>query len=74
VVANHAALTEGLTDQLLPYLDGNHDFAEATSARKFRWSRHQGPGFYLAWLDVGGSSTDGAVEKAAEASKSRRSR
>ncbi len=55
MVANLAALTEGedWLDQLLPYIDANHDLA-ATYIRDnvphVRYSKAQGT--YLAWLDV----------------------
>jgi len=73
VVANRAALTEGVDwlDQLLPYIDGNHEFAEATIKEKIPLIQYtKAQGTYLAWLDVGPIvDRIGAKEKAAEASK-----
>jgi cystathionine beta-lyase len=73
VVANQAALTEGdaWLDALLPYIDGNHDFAEAYIREKIPLVKYtKAQGTYLAWLDVGQViDRIGAVEKAAEASK-----
>jgi cystathionine beta-lyase len=73
VVANHAALTEGdaWLDAMLPYIDGNHDFAEAYIREKIPLIKYtKAQGTYLAWLDVGQViDRIGAVEKAAEASK-----
>jgi cystathionine beta-lyase len=73
VVANRAALNEGdlWLDQLLPYIDGNHDFAEAYIREKMPLVRYtKAQATYLAWLDVS-QVVDriGAKEKAAEASK-----
>jgi cystathionine beta-lyase len=73
VVANHAALTEGEAwlDQLLPYIDGNHDFAEQYIREKIPLVKYtKAQGTYLAWLDVS-QVVDriGAKQKAAEASK-----
>jgi cystathionine beta-lyase len=73
VVANRAALTEGerWLDQLLPYIDGNHDFVEAYVREKIPLVKYtKAQGTYLAWLDVS-QVVDriGAKEKAAEASK-----
>ena len=54
--ANKAAITEGdeWLDQLLPYIDGNHDLAEVLSQeeRPHEWSYTKAQGTYLAWLDV----------------------
>jgi cystathionine beta-lyase len=73
VVANQAALTEGdaWLEALLPYIDGNHDFAEAFIREKIPLVKYtKAQGTYLAWLDVGQViDRIGAVEKAAEASK-----
>jgi cystathionine beta-lyase len=55
-VATRAALTEGddWLDQLLPYLDANHDFVEAYIRDKMPLVRYtKAQGTYLAWLDVG---------------------
>jgi cystathionine beta-lyase len=73
VVANHAALTEGegWLDQLLPYIDANHDFAETYIREKIPLVKYtKAQGTYLAWLDVS-QVVDriGAKQKAAEASK-----
>ena len=56
VVANEAAYREGEAwlDQLLPYIDGNHEFVETYTKDKtplVKYTRAQGT--YLAWLDVG---------------------
>jgi cystathionine beta-lyase len=55
MVANNAAITEGepWLDQLLPYIDGNHDFAESyirDHVPHVKYTKAQGT--YLAWLDV----------------------
>ena len=55
--ANRAALTQGddWLDQLLPYIDANHDLAEAylrDNAPGVEYTKAQGT--YLAWLDVSG--------------------
>lgn len=73
VVANHAALTEGepWLDQLLPYIDANHDVAESYIREKIPLIRYtKAQGTYLAWLDVS-QVVDriGAKQQAAEASK-----
>ncbi len=73
IVANHAALTEGddWIDQLLPYIDGNHDFVEAYVRDKMPLVRYtKAQATYLAWLDVSRViDRIGAKEAAAEASK-----
>ena len=53
--ANRAALIEGddWLDQLLPYIDANHDFVEAylrDNVPSVKYTKAQGT--YLAWLDV----------------------
>ena len=53
--ANRAALIEGddWLDQLLPYIDANHDFVEAylrDNVPSVKYTKVQGT--YLAWLDV----------------------
>jgi len=69
VVANQAALTEGddWLDRLVPYLEANHDFAEAyvrDHVSHVRYAKAQGT--YLAWLDVSDIVDEiGAVETAA---------
>ena len=55
VVAHHAALRGGADwlDQLLVYLDGNHDFAEQyirDNIPQVKYTKAQGT--YLAWLDA----------------------
>ena len=73
MVANRAALTEGeeWLDQLLVYIDGNHDFVEVyvrDNMPLVKYAKAQGT--YLAWLDVSEVVDKiGAKEKAAEASK-----
>ncbi len=55
VIANEAAYREGADwlDQLLPYLDGNHDFVEAYAKEKMPLVDYtKAQGTYLAWLDV----------------------
>jgi cystathionine beta-lyase len=73
MVANRAALDEGEEwfDQLLPYIDGNHEFVEAYVKSNMPMVKCVKPqGTYLMWLDV----TDvaeriGAKQKAMEATK-----
>ena len=73
VVAHHAALRGGADwlDQLLVYLDGNHDFVEQYLREKvpaIRYTKAQGT--YLAWLDVSQLAEQiGAAEKAVAASE-----
>ena len=53
--ANRAALIEGdnWLDQLLPYIDANHDFAERYLRENIPMIKFTKPqGTYLAWLDV----------------------
>ncbi len=55
IVANEAAYREGADwlDQLLPYLDANHDFVEASAKEKIPLVDYtKAQGTYLAWLDV----------------------
>ncbi len=55
MVANLAALTEGedWLDQLLPYIDGNHDFTETYITNKMPLVKYRkAQGTYLAWIDV----------------------
>jgi cysteine-S-conjugate beta-lyase len=55
MVANLAALAEGedWLDQLLVYLDANHDFTESYIRANIPLMKHRkGEGTYLAWLDV----------------------
>ena len=73
MVANLAALTEGedWLDQLLPYIDGNHDFAEnyiRENIPLLDYTKAQGT--YLAWLDVSQVvNRIGAKETAAKESR-----
>jgi cystathionine beta-lyase len=53
--ANYAALSEGHSwfDQLLPYLDANHDYVEAYIRGSMPYVSYvKAQGTYLAWLDV----------------------
>lgn len=74
VVANRAALTEGepWLEQLLPYIDGNHQFVEDYLREKLpliKYTRAQGT--YLGWLDVSQVlDRIGAKQKAAAESTS----
>lgn len=55
VVANEAAYREGAPwfDQLLPYIDANHDFTEAAIKERLPGVRYKkAQGTYLAWLDM----------------------
>ncbi|MCP4302237.1 MAG: aminotransferase class I/II-fold pyridoxal phosphate-dependent enzyme, partial [Gammaproteobacteria bacterium] len=55
IIANEAAYREGADwlDQLLPYLDGNHDFVESYAREKMPLVDYtKAQGTYLAWLDV----------------------
>jgi cystathionine beta-lyase len=55
VIANEAAYREGADwlDQLLPYIDGNHDFVESYTREKMPLIDYtKAQGTYLAWLDV----------------------
>ena len=73
VVAHHAALRGGADwlDQLLAYLDGNHDYVEQylrDNVSQIKYSKAQGT--YLAWLDVSQIAEQiGAAEKAVAASE-----
>ena len=73
MVANLAALTEGedWLDQLLPYIDGNPDFAEnyiRENIPLLDYTKAQGT--YLAWLDVSQVvNRIGAKETAAKESR-----
>lgn len=73
MVANNAVLNEGedWLDQLLPYIDGNHEFVEAyvkTNMPAVKCVKPQGT--YLMWLDVTQvADRIGAKQKAMEASK-----
>ena len=55
IVANEAAYRHGVDwfDQLLPYIDENHNFAEAYIKEKLPLVKYKkAQGTYLAWLDV----------------------
>jgi cystathionine beta-lyase len=55
MIANHSALTEGdpWLDQLVPYIDANHDFVERYVGERMPLVRYtKAEGTYLAWLDV----------------------
>jgi cystathionine beta-lyase len=55
LVASDAALTEGdaWLDDLLPYIDGNHDVAETRIREDLPLVKYRkAQGTYLAWLDV----------------------
>lgn len=55
LVANHAALTEGepWLEQLLRYIDANHEFAEAYVRDNVPYVKYtKAQATYLAWLDV----------------------
>ncbi len=73
VVANEAAYREGEAwlDQLLPYLDGNHDYVEAYTRDRMPLVRYtKAQGTYLAWLDVSKVVEKiGAKEQAANETK-----
>jgi len=75
VVANHAALTEGedWLDQLVPYIDRNHDFVESfVRANMPLVKAVKAQGTYLSWLDVSAvSERIGAGKLAAEANQKR---
>jgi cystathionine beta-lyase len=73
MVSNRAALTEGedWLDQLLVYLDSNHDFAESFIKERIPLVRYtKAQGTYLAWLDVSAVVEKiGAKQQAVEANK-----
>ena len=72
MVASRAALKEGepWLDDLLAYLDANHDFAESYVRDKLPGITHRkGQGTYLAWLNVAEfAERIGAAETAARES------
>ncbi len=78
MVANRAALNEGEDwldqDQLLTYIDGNHDFVEAYVRDRMPLVRYtKAQGTFLAWLDVSKAIDKiGASRAAADASTSQR--
>ncbi len=68
--ANRAALREGepWLDELLVYVDGNHDFAEAYIRDRLPLVDYtKAEGTFLAWLDVGGLIDRLGAEKTAAA-------
>jgi len=73
VVAHHAALRGGgeWLDQLLVYLDGNHDLVEQYLREKVPQVNYtKAQGTYLAWLDVSQvAEAIGATEKAVAATE-----
>jgi cystathionine beta-lyase len=73
VVANEAAYNEGedWLDQLLTYIDGNHEYVEAYIKDNMPLVRYtKAEGTYLAWIDVSSvAEMIGAKEKAAEEGK-----
>ncbi len=75
VIASRAAYTEGeeYLNQLVAYIDGNHDFLANFLRDKVPLIRYEkAQGTYLAWLDVSGVVTRiGAREQAAEANRGR---
>jgi cystathionine beta-lyase len=55
VIANRAALTEGdaWLDQLVPYVDANHDFVDSFVHGNIPLIKSVKPqGTYLCWVDV----------------------
>lgn len=75
VVANEAAYNEGEAwlDQLLPYLEGNHDYVAAYTRDRMPLVKYtKAQATYLAWLDVGEVVEKiGAKEQAAKETKMR---
>jgi cysteine-S-conjugate beta-lyase len=73
MVANRAVLDEGeeWLDQLLPYIDGNHEFVEAYVKANMPMVKCVKPqGTYLMWLDVAQvADRIGAKQKAMDATK-----
>jgi cystathionine beta-lyase len=73
MIANRAALVEGeeWLNQVVEYIDGNHDFTASYIKDKIpalRYAKAQGT--YLAWVDVSRVAEKiGAVQKAAEVTK-----
>ncbi len=76
MVANQAALTDGgeWLDQLLPYIDANHDLVESYTKEKMPLVKYRkAQGTFLAWLDISQVIDKiGAGQVAAEASSSGR--
>lgn len=75
MIANRAALTEGedWLDQLLPYIDANHDLVGSFVRAHMPLIAVAKPqGTYLSWLDVSKlAQRIGAAEMASEANKQR---
>jgi cystathionine beta-lyase len=73
IVANRAALNEGddWLDQLVPYIDANHEFVAAYVKEKIPLVKYaKAQATYLAWLDVSAvAERIGAAEAAAAASR-----
>ncbi|HEY7290145.1 MAG TPA: aminotransferase class I/II-fold pyridoxal phosphate-dependent enzyme [Vicinamibacterales bacterium] len=72
MVANHAALNEGepWLDQLLPYIDANHEFVASYIKSKMPLVKCVKPqGTYLAWLDLSAVADRIDAKKKAEATK-----
>ena len=73
MVANRAALLEGedWLDQLVAYIDGNHDFVESFVKERMPLIKHVKPqATYLTWLDVGDVvNRIGAKQQAADATR-----
>jgi len=68
IVANRAALNEGddWLDQLLPYIDANHEFVAAYVKEKMPLVKYaKAQGTYLAWLDVSAVADKIGARKAA---------
>jgi len=76
MVANRAALLEGeeWLDQVVAYIDGNHDFAASFVADRIPLIKYaKAQGTYLAWLDVSAIvDRIGAKGEAAELSRTSR--
>ncbi len=77
IIANEAAYRDGADwfDQLLPYLDGNHDFVVAYTKEKMPLVDYtKAQGTYLAWLDVSklGDKIDAKGKAEAESKTSER--
>ena len=72
IIANEAAYREGADwfDQLLPYLDANHDFVEAYTKEKMPLVDYtKAQGTYLAWLDVSKIDAKGKADAASKTSE-----
>jgi cystathionine beta-lyase len=73
MVANRAAMMEGddWIDQLLPYIDRNHDLVESFLGEKVPLVKYRkAEGTYLAWLDVSAViERIGAIRTAADESR-----